>query len=151
LELGAFRYLLKPVETDVFEQVVDKAYQLHKMARLKRQLLAQLGLENMQVGDLAGLEAALRRALQTLKIVYQPIVCWSRREVFAYEALVRSSEASLPSPGALLSAAERLGRLDDVGRAIRTHVGQAMLDGPIHTMFVNLHTRDLLDERLYDT
>jgi EAL domain-containing protein (putative c-di-GMP-specific phosphodiesterase class I) len=51
-------------------------------------------------------------------MAYQPIV--GRDGVtFGYEALMRSSEPTLPHPGAVLSAAERLGRLSDVGRRTR--------------------------------
>jgi EAL domain-containing protein (putative c-di-GMP-specific phosphodiesterase class I) len=83
-------------------------------------------------------------------MVYQPIVCWSKRSVFAYEGLVRSAEPALPNPGAFLTAAERLHRLDEVGRAIRGRVAGAMIEDRVHTVFVNLHTRDLLDEALYN-
>ncbi len=67
--------------------------------------------------------------------------------MYAFEALVRSREAKLPHPGALLDAAERLDRLPDLGRAIRARV-EAPAEGLV---FVNLHPMDLLDEHLYSS
>jgi EAL domain-containing protein (putative c-di-GMP-specific phosphodiesterase class I) len=84
-------------------------------------------------------------------MAYQPIVSWSRHEVFGYEALLRSREPSLPHPGAILDAAERLERLPELGRAIRAKAAEpANRMGPDAMMFVNLHTQDLLDEELFD-
>jgi EAL domain-containing protein (putative c-di-GMP-specific phosphodiesterase class I) len=82
-------------------------------------------------------------------MAYQPIVTWSMKRTFAFEALLRSSEPTLPHPGAILEAAERLGRLEDLGRAIRDRVASAIVEAPAEYVFVNLHTRDLLDEALY--
>ncbi len=47
----------------------------------------------------------------------QPIVSWTRsKSVFAYEALVRNEEPTLRAPPDLFEAAERLGRLHELGR-----------------------------------
>ncbi|HEX3343730.1 MAG TPA: EAL domain-containing protein, partial [Polyangiaceae bacterium] len=62
-----------------------------------------------------------------------------------------SREPSLPHPGAMLDAAERLDRLHDLGRAIRARAGEPVPAMPESAaLFVNLHTQDLLDEALYD-
>jgi EAL domain-containing protein (putative c-di-GMP-specific phosphodiesterase class I) len=87
-----------------------------------------------------------------LWIAYQPIVSWSRRDVFGYEALLRAREPSLPHPGAILDAAERLNRLQDLGRAIRAKAADPIAGMPKGAMlFVNLHTHDLLDDDLFGT
>jgi EAL domain-containing protein (putative c-di-GMP-specific phosphodiesterase class I) len=84
-------------------------------------------------------------------MAYQPIISWSRREVFGYEALLRSREPSLPHPGAILDAAERLDRLHDLGRAIRMRAAEPAAHMPEGAMlFVNLHTQDLLDGDLFE-
>ena len=81
----------------------------------------------------------------------QPIVSWRRREIFAYEALLRTDEAALRSPVDFLDAAERLERTHDLGRAIRARVAAGLRDAPPGvTMFVNLHPSDLDDDELYD-
>jgi EAL domain-containing protein (putative c-di-GMP-specific phosphodiesterase class I) len=71
------------------------------------------------------------------------------RSLFGYEALLRSGEPGLPNPGAVLSAAERLGRTDELGRRIRTLAATSFETAHADALlFVNLHTRDLLDPTL---
>lgn len=84
-------------------------------------------------------------------MAFQPIVSWSTREVFAYEALVRSRARELASPPALFDAAERLDRLTDLGRTIRrTTVRDATGAGvAVPLLFVNLHPHDLRDDTLF--
>ena len=119
LEYGAFQYLTKPVDSKQFEQAIEKAVQLHRMALMKREALALLGTSQAMAGDRAGLEASFERTLQTLWMAYQPIVRAQDRDLFGYEALLRSGEPTLPHPGAILDAAERLDRLQLLGRTIR--------------------------------
>ena len=150
IEHGAFRYLIKPVEPALLRQNVHHAVLLHKIAKVKREALRVLGDPGLQEGDRAGADARLTSALDTLFVAFQPIISWQHRTIFGYEALVRCREASLPHPGAMIDAAERLGRLQDLSRAIRASVAQAIPKAPPEAViFVNLHTRDLLDEALY--
>src|SRR6266536_3305270 len=51
LEYGAFQYLPRPVESKQFEQAVEKAVQLHRMALMKREALGLLGSSQALVGD----------------------------------------------------------------------------------------------------
>jgi EAL domain-containing protein (putative c-di-GMP-specific phosphodiesterase class I) len=101
--------------------------------------------------DLANLDVRFDAALAGLTIAYQPIVSWSRRAIVAYEALVRTREASLRRPDRFVAAAERLGRLRDLGRAVRDAVAATARDLPpgidVH---VNLHPMDLTDRGLFD-
>ena len=151
VEHGALRYLPKPVSASQLRGITADAVRLHSLARAKRQALDLAGGADRLVGDRAGLVASFGNALSTLWMAYQPIVSWSRREVFGYEALLRSRESALPHPGAILDAAERLGRLDELGRTIRLHVGEcAAAAPPGATFFVNLHAYDLLDDDLFD-
>ena len=150
IEHGAFRYLIKPVEPGLLRQSVHHAVLLHKMAKVKREALRVLGDPGLQEGDRAGADARFSSALASLYVAFQPIISWQRQNVFGYEALVRCQETSLPHPGALLDAAERLGRLQELSRAIRAAVSRAIPDAPDGVLiFVNLHTRDLLDDDLY--
>ena len=150
VEFGALRYLIKPVEKETLVEAISSAVKLYQLARVKREAAAYLGQVERQVGDRAGLEASVERALASLWMAYQPIVDFRRRHVVAYEALLRTSEPTLPNPDALLSAAERLGRLNDIGRAVRASVAATLADHPeIESMFINLHPRDILDETLY--
>jgi EAL domain-containing protein (putative c-di-GMP-specific phosphodiesterase class I) len=104
------------------------------------------------MGDRASMQKMLDRAITSIWMAYQPIVNWQTREVIAYEALVRTDDPDLPYPDALLSAAKRLGRIEDVSRAIRARVARDLSEHPrTGDVFVNLHPADLLDERLYST
>lgn len=151
IEQGALRYVPKPVALDRLRSVVANAVRLHRLARAKRRALDLAGEADRLVGDRAGLVASFGRALESMWMAYQPIVSWSRREVFGYEALLRSREPSLPHPGAVLDAAERLERLHELGRTIRDRATEPMASLPDGAMlFVNLHTRDLLDAQLFD-
>jgi EAL domain-containing protein (putative c-di-GMP-specific phosphodiesterase class I)/CheY-like chemotaxis protein len=150
VQYGAFRYLTKPVDVESLSQAVKEGVTLHRMAQLKREALEIIGAEGKQLGDRASLDARFNRALDQLWMAQQPIVHWPERKVFAYEALMRSRETTLRGPADLLDAAERLGRLHDLGRCIRAKVAQAALGGPTDVyFFVNLHSRDLADEELY--
>ncbi len=149
VEYGALRYLIKPVEPAELEEVIARAGRLHQMAKIKREALEMFRLEGKHLGDRASLEARFARALQTLWIAYQPIVSWSRRAAFAYEALVRNEEPTLRSPPDLFEAAERLGRLQDLGRIVRDRVAHTLDTQPIAALlFINLHAMELDDDSL---
>ena len=151
VNLGALQYLSKPTPNEALLKAVERESRLHRMAQMKRDALKLAGETGTQAGDRAGLQAAFERALDSMTIVFQPIVDINARRVFGYEALMRSAEESLPNPGAVLGAAERLDRLDDLGRRVRGIAAKAFEKAPDDALlFVNLHTRDLLDPLLYD-
>ncbi len=151
VQFGAFRYLAKPVQVAELCNTVEQAVQMHRLAEVRRQLLNNLGDATNQISDRAGLEVRFEKALTGLYMVYQPIVRWSDRSVFGYEALVRSQEPSLPHPSALFDAAERLSRLSDIGAAIRRSATGDYGSQPREPLlFINLHPSDLLDEQIYD-
>src|SRR6266700_2096088 len=118
MEYGALRYLIKPVDSKQLEEVVARATRLHQMAKIKREALELFRLEGKHLGDRAGLEVRFANAIKTLWLAYQPIISWSDRSVIAYEALVRNEEPTLRAPPDLFEAAERLGRLRELGRII---------------------------------
>jgi EAL domain-containing protein (putative c-di-GMP-specific phosphodiesterase class I) len=150
MEHGALRYLIKPVEPHDLEEAVTRAVRLHQMAKIKREALELFRLEGKHLGDRAGLEARFANALRSLWIAYQPIVSWSSREVFAYEALVRNEETTLRSPPDLFAAAERLGRLQELGRTIRNRVAKTAEELPTTgLLFVNVHAMELDDDSLF--
>lgn len=150
VELGALRYLTKPFRADDLEGVVEYAVRLHRLAAVKREAMALLGHTARFAGDLAGLDAAFTSALGSLWMAFQPIVSWSGKSIYGYEALVRCPHPQIPHPGALLEAAERLDRIHELGRVIRGRVAEAAKEAPeIMNVFVNLHSHDLLDEELF--
>lgn len=143
LDHGAYKYLLKPVAAPRLEEVVRTAVRMRRMAEIRR--------EAVRVGGAAptdDLADSFRRAMESMWVAYQPIVRRSG-ELFGYEALLRSSEPKLPHPGAVVGAAERLNRLNELGRTVRHRAAQPIVradDGA--TLFVNLHPRDLEDDEL---
>jgi EAL domain-containing protein (putative c-di-GMP-specific phosphodiesterase class I) len=150
MALGVLQFLPKPTPNEVLIQAVERASRLHRMAQMKRDALRMAGGgQEALAGDRAGLVNRFETALASMWLAFQPIVSSRDRKVFGYEAFVRTSEASLPHPGALLLAAERLDRLPDIGRRIRTLAADAFTRAPPGALlFVNLHTRDLLDPAL---
>jgi EAL domain-containing protein (putative c-di-GMP-specific phosphodiesterase class I)/CheY-like chemotaxis protein len=150
IEYGGFRYLQKPLDLEVLRDAVLSAGAMHRLAVLKRHALELSDGDGWLIGDRAGLDARFDSALAQLWVAFQPIVRWSDKSVFGYEALVRSDEPTLATPGLLFDAAERLGRVREVGRAVRRTVAELAAEAPRDTMmFLNLHAIDLGDESLY--
>ena len=100
--------------------------------------------------ELLELESKLDRCLAALTMHFQPIVHAATRGRFAYEALLRSADRSLPHPGAILDAAERLERVPALGRAVRAQIARVFAAEPAErgVVFVNLHLLDLFDKQL---
>jgi EAL domain-containing protein (putative c-di-GMP-specific phosphodiesterase class I) len=150
VDRGALKYLTKPISSSVLVETAHRALRLSRLARFKRAALESAGLEPL-AGDRAGLEVSFERAVASLWMAVQPIVEASTGEPRAHEALLRTGEAAYPNPGVLLSVAERLGRLHDLGRVIRGTVASMLEAGQFaRDAFVNLHPADLLDDSLLD-
>jgi EAL domain-containing protein (putative c-di-GMP-specific phosphodiesterase class I) len=148
----ATEYLTKPFEPETLLDAVRRALQMTRLAELRR-TARELG-NTRSTGPnpiISSLEERFGRALDALYMVYQPIVSHSKRNAFGYEALVRSSEPSMPHPGALFEAAETLKRTEVLGQRIRAKAGDPLVQADeTITLFVNLHSRDLLDDTLYE-
>lgn len=149
IDHGVLAYLRKPFDPTAFRVAVMRAVRLHRLACLKREAVNLQDDELQKFGDRISLEAAFDRTLESLWMAFQPVVSWSRHTTLAYEALLRSQEPMLSTPAAVLGAAERLGRLNDLGRVTRTRVAALMAQAPTELVFVNLHAQDLFDDNLY--
>jgi len=150
VEIGAFMYLLKPVEPTVLSMTVERAVHQYCTSKLERQALSQLGVED-QTSNLFRLQNHFNAALVTMWMAYQPIVKVSDRSVFGYETFLRTRDPILREPKVLLYAAERLGTLNLLGRTIHERAVRPLLhcDGQ-YTLFVNLHPQDLQDAELWN-
>jgi EAL domain-containing protein (putative c-di-GMP-specific phosphodiesterase class I) len=149
IELGAFGYLPKPFDIEHLRSLLQRAVHLSRLARAKREAMNVLQSDHPRAGDRIGLDIVFSRAVESLWMAYQPIVRVSDKGLFGYEALLRSSEPALPSPGAVLDAAERLGRVYEVGRRVRSRAPEPIEHSDSEaTLFVNLHATDLCDDTL---
>lgn len=149
MDSGAMRYLIKPVDPDELTTITATAVRKRRTAEL--QAAAAAAMSELHPPAETDLQNRFRAALDALYMVYQPIVRWSSRSVAGYEALVRSSEPSIPHPGALFDAAEKLSATRELARVIRAKTPGPMAAQPDRgLLFYNLHVRDLEDESLYD-
>ncbi len=150
VQYGGFRYLAKPFQNEQIVEIARSAAGMHRLAVLKRRALELCEAGAWLIGDAAGLDAHFDRAMSELWIAFQPIIRWPDQVVYGYEALVRSTEPTLSNPGLLFEAAERLGRVQELGRAIRSAVSNCIPSAPKEsTIFVNLHSADLGDDELF--
>lgn len=152
VELGALQYLVKPTPMEELRAAVSRGLTLSQLARAKREALAEVNGGFWRLGDRAGLIVNFDRALERLRLVFQPIVESRRNSIYAYEVLLRSGEPSLPDPSSILDAAERLDALHHLGQRVRALAAEAyrLLPSPDCHLFVNLHAAELTDPDLYD-
>ncbi len=112
--------------------------------------LDRIGPGPWRASDVLTREVLLSKALRGLWMASQPILCTTRRQVVAYEALVRTDERRIPDPATLLGTAEVLHRVHELGRCIRAAVAASVADAPTDALlYVNLHASDLDDEELF--
>jgi EAL domain-containing protein (putative c-di-GMP-specific phosphodiesterase class I) len=150
VEYGAFRYLAKPVAAKELSETVIRAAKIYKLARVKRKALELPGKDGGRLGERAALEVRFSWAMSLMWMAFQPIIAWRERSVFGYEALLRSDDPLMKNPADILDAAERLGRIHDLGRAVRARVATMAEEAPEGVkLFVNLHAADLNDDELY--
>ncbi len=151
VSLGATHYLQKPTPMDVLLRAIDKALRRRLSARPRRESSSPGASNGAFARERAAQNATLDRALDRMWMAFQPIVDAERRCVFGHEALMRTREPSFTNPGAILAAAERLGRLGDVGARVRALCARDFEEAPPDALlFVNLHPHDLLDPDLYE-
>lgn len=80
--------------------------------------------------------------LNELRVVFQPLLDLRTKDVFAYEALLRTSDPRFKGPPDLLEHAIELNCCGELGRLIRQ---LATLRCPNHPLFLNIHPREFED------
>jgi len=150
VEHSAFRYLLKPLSMVQLQDTVIDSVRMHRIAILRRIAIDLASAQWSPAEDRSSLGELFDCALQSIWMAYQPIFSCKERRIFAYEALLRTSEPTMAAPGVFLSAAERLNRMAELGRIVRDRVAAEVPNSPARFIFVNLHSGDLLDEHLFD-
>jgi EAL domain-containing protein (putative c-di-GMP-specific phosphodiesterase class I) len=152
IAFGATRLLLKPMSPQQLVDAVRRATGLYNLIRLQRQAHQLLDADDKLPSDAAALTVCFERALSSLWLAYQPIVAPRERRIHAYQVLLRSDEPALERPDLIFAAAERLGRVVELGRRVRTMVARAARaapPGPLY--FVNVHCDEIGDDDLVAT
>jgi EAL domain-containing protein (putative c-di-GMP-specific phosphodiesterase class I) len=128
---------------------LERGIVFHEFARVHQQAVELSGSSRRDLREGASLEDTFDSALSGLAVVFQPIVCWSKKAVFGYEALVRLNSPAYRKFERFVDAAARLGRLRDIGRAVRPLTAAAVRAfSPGLPVFVNLLPGDLEDDDL---
>ncbi len=149
IDTGAVSYLSKPFEPETLVAAVARAARRHGVARMRRRADSYAMKVATERGEL---EARFERALAGAWMAFQPIVEPATKRIYAYEALLRTDEESLKRPDLLLAAAERLDRIHEVGRTVRSLVARAATDAPSDALlFVNVHGLELTDEQMFSS
>lgn len=142
---GGLLVLKKPGGVRQLIGTVTEACATHRLARLEQSAF-ELGDH-----DRALYEACrdFGLAFERLHMLFQPIVDYPNRTIFGHEALVRSAPGGVQDPALLFDAAERLGRVRELGRRIRGIVASVLDQSPGDSLvFVNLHPLELGDDDL---
>lgn len=144
VEYGAFRYLVKPISDAELYSTLEHAVNLYRAAQAKRESPGETERGSALANRRNLLKANFERALIGVWIAYQPIVRASDGQIFAQEALLRSNDPTLPDPTAMLDAAERTGRLGELGRLLRARAVEQIQSAPANwAFFLNLHPREI--------
>ncbi len=145
LKARVSEFLPKPFTPEQLTTIARQAVDAGRISRLRTKLLAARFGGDEFLRDISATERNFESAIEKIRMVFQPIVRAVDGSVFGYEALLRCEEPSLASPPRLLAAAEVLGRVDEVGIAVRSGVARAMRDEPgrLEAIFVNLHPHEV--------
>jgi len=142
IDTGAVSYLSKPFDHETLAAAVARAARRHGVARMRRRASSE--------HDVHDTSQRFDAALAQSWMAFQPIFDVATHRPFAYEALVRTDEESLKRADVLIATAERLGRIHDLGRTVRTAVARAAPGIPDDALiFVNVHGLELTDEDLF--
>jgi PAS domain S-box-containing protein len=141
-------FLAKPVSVAEFVREAQRTINEGYVARLQHELLLSKAPPTM-LADLQTTERQFEESLSQLYMAYQPIVRAHDRSIFSHEALLRS-RGPLGTPDKIIVAAEVLGRVDRLGRAIRRSIADTLAAHPetYEPIFVNLHPSELRAELL---
>jgi EAL domain-containing protein (putative c-di-GMP-specific phosphodiesterase class I) len=148
VNLGAYRYLVKPVSLRELERLVRRAAMMRGLAKLRREALAAIGAENL---DRHSMDSGFTKAIDGVWMAYQPIVEERGTSLVGFEALLRTHHASVNAPLGMLAVAQRLERTHELGRVVRETVARDADSTPDGSaLFVNVLAQDLSDPNLYD-
>ncbi|RYZ02087.1 MAG: EAL domain-containing protein [Myxococcales bacterium] len=139
---GIFRFLRKPCAAEELLACLREAAHAREAQRRAAAVEQDTGVRRH-------LSKSFALALEALFVVAQPVISISQRGVFAYEILARTREPSVPHAGAFFAAAEELGRVRELDRAIRKKIAEILPQLPEGSdLLINLHPDSLDDPEL---
>jgi EAL domain-containing protein (putative c-di-GMP-specific phosphodiesterase class I) len=149
--IGAVSYLPKPIEQAELLDHVRRAVAMGRLARARREATNLVQSEPPPSFEARGQVALFERVLRETYLVFQPIVDFAAQRTFGFEALLRCRVDGFQSPLRVIELAESVARTDMLGRRIRALAAEALpaLAEDV-LLFVNLHSSDLLDDKLFD-
>jgi EAL domain-containing protein (putative c-di-GMP-specific phosphodiesterase class I) len=148
VNLGAYRYLVKPVRPTELVDLVQRAALLRSFSRLRHEAVAAVETEDPMRHSLG---ARFDAALADIWVAYQPIVDVEHRHLLGVEGLLRVDSNGFVGPEQLIAAAIRLERTRKLGRAVRARIARDVPRLPAAAdIFVNLMPQDLLDPALFE-
>lgn len=147
-------YLRKPVAPWALRLAVRRAEHRSRQRSFDSQLSAlcappEQGTTPADTWVVAPAEGDIfERALNSIRLDYQPIVRSRDGEIHGYEALLRSEWMSPPE---LVELASRVGQIHRLGRRVRKMAAARFVAEPSDALlFINLHPHDLSDDELLD-
>jgi EAL domain-containing protein (putative c-di-GMP-specific phosphodiesterase class I) len=154
VNLGVLEYLVKPATREQMVRALGRATTTRRRANHRREAQSMTPVASKPTMPVPtdGMRATFDRALATLGVSLEPVVQPRSRDVVGFAARVRSSEPTLETEAALVVAAERLDRLQDLRRRARDLAVKAFADAPPGSLlFVDVHQSDLMDGDLYSS
>lgn len=142
-------FLTKPITHRALIDEVERALGDTQLARLQHRLLMAKSASSALMLDVAQTRRDFAASLEGLFVVFQPLVRPHDSSIFAFEALMRSS-GPYANPLDMIAAAEALGRVAEMGRAVRSKIAEALAAHPhrFESIFVNLHPTELRPDLL---
>ncbi|HEX4454565.1 MAG TPA: EAL domain-containing protein [Kofleriaceae bacterium] len=150
IDYGAVSYIAKPFDHESLASQVARAARRHGVQRMRRRAESWARELFGDARELGSLENRFANAVARSWMAFQPIVDVANQTIFAYEALLRTDEESLRRPDIFISTAERLDKVQLIGRTVRDAVARAAPQLPEGAnLFVNVHGLELNDEELF--
>ena len=150
IDFGAVSYIAKPFDHESLASQVARAARRHGVQRMRRRAESWARELFGETREISSLETRFANAVAKSWMAFQPIVDVSNQTIFAYEALLRTDEESLRRPDIFISTAERLDKVQLLGRTVRDSVARAATTLPERVnVFVNVHGLELNDEELF--
>ncbi len=150
IDHGAVSYISKPFDHESLASQVARAARRHGVQRMRRRAESYANAIYGPTDDKDSIELRFSRALERSWMAFQPIVDVATRSIYAYEALLRTDEEALRRPDIFIATAERLDKIQLLGRTVRAAVAKRAPEVPGDALlFVNVHGLELTDEELF--